>query len=163
MSDASALAAYRLHAACLSGALDDVRALLRGGAPVDGRVSDEARRRGTTPLIVASRQGHLDVVGTLLVSGTAVDLPKARGSTALLIAAQVRLPLLKASADIDHGLTPLMTAAINGQLASLRVLVELGANTAATTIVGQTAADLAQLRNHTNCAHWMRRCCALRL
>ena len=69
--DGSALAAYPLHAACHSGSLDDVRALLQGGAPVDDCAFDEDGalaedwRRAITALIVASREDRLDVVGEL--------------------------------------------------------------------------------------------------
>ena len=42
----AAFAKHPLHAACESGSLDDVRALLQGGAPVDARVSDDEAVRG---------------------------------------------------------------------------------------------------------------------
>ena len=72
-----------------AGAEAKVRALLRGGADCDGRVGPdvaEARRRGTTPLIVAAREGHVGAINILLEAGARVDLVKAGGATALLIA-----------------------------------------------------------------------------
>ena len=63
----------------------------QGGVPVDGRVSDdeavERRRRGTTPLTVASRQGHLDVVQCLIAAGAAVGHTNDDGDNALTLSA----------------------------------------------------------------------------
>ena len=48
---------------------------------------DQANQCGTTPLIMASRKGHLDVVRCLLQNHAAVDLGNAHGATPLLNAA----------------------------------------------------------------------------
>ena len=76
----SSLAGHPLHLAGHAGAEAEVRALLRGGADCDGRVGPdvaEARRRGTTPLIVAAREGHVGAINVLLEAGARVDLAKA--------------------------------------------------------------------------------------
>ena len=96
MATPASLADHLLHLACHAGAEREVRTLLRGGADCDGQVSDdaaEARRRGTTPLIVAARGGHLGTINILFEAGTRVDLAKADGSAPLLMAAAGKLEL----------------------------------------------------------------------
>ena len=64
------------------------------------------------------------------------------------------------STDND-GYTALMCAASVGQLASMRALVELGADTAVTNNFGETAMEIARQENHTHVINWLRRCAAL--
>ena len=74
-----------IHVACIRGSLDEIAALIHGGADVDA-----TGERGDTPLHHAVGQGHIAVVKALLEYGasrnkrndlamTALDLAKLNG------------------------------------------------------------------------------------
>ena len=67
-----------LCAAAKRGALDEMRALLEGGADVNVRGLLRC-----TPLILAVAEGHLEAVSLLLQHGAQVDLTNQYGDTAL--------------------------------------------------------------------------------
>lgn len=78
-----------------------VENLLIGGADVDG-----ADSYGDTPLIVAARWSHPEIVEKLLKAGANVDKQNKMGITALMLASQngnakIVTQLLKAGADIS--------------------------------------------------------------
>jgi len=97
-----------LHRAAANGQAEITRILLRAGAKVDSRNSENY-----TPLIYASKQGHLDCVNALIKAGANVDLVEHLGNTALLWAVEqlkqnqpgnfkdVIQALLEAGADPD--------------------------------------------------------------
>ena len=121
-----------------SPALVDV--LLAAGA--DGNA---AQRSGLTPLMVASRTGSIEVVRALLEHGADVNAATAEeGATALMwaVAAPHRAiveALLESGADVEasttKGMTPLLTAAQQGDIETGRLLIAAGAD------VNQPGAD----------------------
>jgi hypothetical protein len=90
-----------------------VRALLAAGADVA-----QARPDGWTPLLLASRYGHLECVRALLEAGADV--------------AQIR----------SSGVTALMTASLKGHLECVRALLEAGADVMQLSYAGTCALDL---------------------
>ena len=89
-----------------------MRELLARGAAVD-----TANNRGATPLFIASKVGHLEVVRELLARGAAVDTASDDGATPLYIASQeghfeVTRELLARGAAVDTAgaRTPLLKA-----------------------------------------------------
>ncbi|POM78140.1 TKL protein kinase [Phytophthora palmivora] len=95
-----------------------------------------ANEDGNTPLIVAARRGHLDVVEYLVDLGVDIDKQDSNGNTPLLLAARwgkldVVQYLVEEGADIEiqnkSGRTPLIWAALNDHLDVVKYLVEQGA------------------------------------
>lgn len=112
---AGAAVGVALHWACALGRLEAVRALLRGGAPVDARDGESK-----TPLMVASMQGHDGAVAALLAAGAAVEAEDPFGNRALHIAsyhgrAEAARLLSGAGAAVEardaQGVTPSLQAA----------------------------------------------------
>ena len=103
-----------------AGHLDIVKFLVRAGAQVNQPTTDN----GSTPLYIASQQGHPEVAALLLEHKATVDQPMQDGATPLYIAAHeghepiVRL-LAERGADVNAALdrdfrTVLYTAASGG-------------------------------------------------
>ena len=93
------------------------------GRGADPNVGDD---RGETPLLIASRLGWNDGVGLLLSHGALVDRANRLGETALMVAVQVR------------------------QAATVRVLLESGANPdKRDTAAGYSARDYAKRDNRS--------------
>jgi uncharacterized protein len=129
-----------LIAAALAGDADAVRRLLAGGAPVDDRAPFlNGFNDCHTPLLIACREGHEEIVGLLIDAGAdvnateptfgAVPLHKATynghaGITTRLCAAPgINLDFQGAT----NGYTPLHDALWHGYEDCARVLVEAGA------------------------------------
>jgi ankyrin repeat protein len=117
-----------MHAS-LVGTPQAMRILLDAGADVNARNAFEA-----TALVWAARDPAK--VSMLLAHGADVNVQSKQGRTPLIVAAQsnqesVRL-LLAQGADVkardDAGITPLMNAALAGDLASVRAMVDKGAD-----------------------------------
>jgi serine/threonine-protein phosphatase 6 regulatory ankyrin repeat subunit B len=111
---------------------------------------------GDTPLMWASRFGHLDVVNALLVAKADVNAINDRDGTALMLAAtygqvEVVKTLLAANANVNatnaEGATALMKAASFGrpdvQLAVAKILLDAHADVHAKTRAGISALSLA--------------------
>jgi ankyrin repeat protein len=107
-----------------------VQALLQGGADVD-----KARDDGTTPLFIASQQGHLPVVQALLQGGADTDKVADNGATPLCMSShQGHVPvvhaLLQGGADVDKArddsITPLIIATQWGHLPIVQALLQAG-------------------------------------
>jgi len=70
-----------IHVACIRGSLDDVLALIEGGADVNA-----AGDLGYTPLHHAAEDGHLDILKLLLSRGADVSAKNEFGQTPLDVA-----------------------------------------------------------------------------
>ncbi len=98
---------------------------------------DQQRDNGATALIVASREGEIDVVQDLLASNVNINLTNNDGNNALWFACfRNNLPLMalliNAGIEIDNqndnGVTVLMYAASSGKIDAVRLLLNAGAN-----------------------------------
>lgn len=142
--------------AAAAGRAESVRRLIaNGSATANGYAAD-----GFTPLGLAAFFQRRDVVATLLELGADPNLAAknaiqasplhsaAAGGPDLEI---VRL-LLDAGADPNvqqrHGFTPLHSAAHNGALAQVQLLIARGADVDAATDEGKTAVDYARERHY---------------
>ena len=98
---------------------------------------DERVDNGGTALIVASREGAIDIVQDLLANGVNINLKNNDGNNALWFACfgnnldLMRL-LINAGIDLDNqndnGVTVLMYAASSGKTDAVKLLLEKGAN-----------------------------------
>lgn len=119
--------------ACENASARMVATLLAGGADADA-----AQANGLTPLMVAARTGSREVVDMLLALGVDVDArAKETGATALMWALAVphhdiASALIEADADVSvstaKGMTPLLTAAANGDIEGALMLRKAGAD-----------------------------------
>jgi ankyrin repeat protein len=109
--------------AARNGDASRIAALAAKGEDPDGR-SDF----GLTPLVIASRLGHVEAVRALLRAGAGVNLMD--------------------SPPTRPGWTPLMNAAHKGRIEVVRVLLESGANANARAADGTTALMLAASEPH---------------
>ena len=105
---------------------------------------------GVTPLMIAAREGRLNVVTVLIKEGVDVSLPDYDGRTALHFAAgssenscEILSCLIENGADINKGRndnqTPLMVAAENGHVSVATFLIEHGADVDLQDNDGKTA------------------------
>ncbi len=142
-----------LRDSAMRGEIEIVRQAIKQGVEVDA--IDE---KGRTALLLASCDGHTDVVQLLLESDAHINHRNFDGSTALMFAASganhetVRM-LLKAGADADvvdkgEGFTALMYAAAEGQAEVVRVLLRHDADVTVRDKDGDTAADFAKQNGH---------------
>lgn len=119
----------------------------------------EARnRQDESPLMMAALKGHTDLVKKLIARGADVNKP---GWAPLHYAAtgghlEILNILLEEHAFIDaespNGTTPLMMAAQYGSTASVKLLLEAGADTAMKNQLGLTALDFARRGNRPDAA-----------
>jgi len=137
-----------------NGKLSEVQQLVSAGVSVNAQ---DAELR--TPLMWAAFNGHTAVVGFLLEKGAKVDAKDRNGRTALMYASSgpfkdtVEL-LLKKGADVDlqgtlEGFTALMTAAAEGQLEVVRLILAYGANPELKDVDGDTALSFAEQKGHS--------------
>lgn len=141
--------------------LEKVKLLLARGADVNARAST-----GITALMVAARhRGKAEVVRLLLAKGAKpnADAEVRNDASALFFAAmagdvQTAKTLVAAGAKPDHKMkllgqfvsTPLITAAVNDDVAMAEFLISKGANPNEVDTDGLTALDWATLTNHAN-------------
>jgi ankyrin repeat protein len=122
-----------LCAAVSRGDISEVDRLLASGGDANARDA-----RGRTVLLIAAREGRLDVARSLLTAGTEVDARSEGMSITPLMAAAQRgdLPLvrvlLEAGADPNassrNGAAVLARAVLAGDVPTVRVLLEAGAS-----------------------------------
>ena len=150
-----------LSVAARANKVEVVRALLEGGAKIDAQDS-----RGFSPLIAAiqTRQNSIEVVQALIEKGADVNLRDTTGvgGTALSWAAgpfsnpQIVAALVAANADVNQtnnvGMTALMWAAQFGSPATVKLLVDAGADLSVKMPSGQIALDLARQRRDSAAA-----------
>jgi ankyrin repeat protein len=118
------------------GAFSIVRALVEAGADVNGKTVlfsgiDGRDHLSESPLHRAVHAGHIECVTFLLNQGAALE---SRGA---------------------GDFTPLMTAACEGHMAIVKLLVQRGANINATMTTGHTARDCAIRRRHKHIADYL--------
>lgn len=146
-----------LFSAASAGNLDQIGALLGGGADCNSRNAE-----GATALMLAAAHGHLPVVAALLVAGAEVNAKDELGWTALMKAIynydldrgfpDIVSALIAAGAEIEtqiaYGTRPLMLAAGYGQAAVIEVLLAAGADVLATNEGGRTARTMAEYKDY---------------
>jgi len=148
-----------LTRAAREGHTEVVRLLLEKGANIKARTNT-----GNTPLSLASYRGHAEIVKLLLDRGAEVNLVDANNRTALSLASRyghsaiVKL-LMDRGALIDAGASgkkqkgspasqDLVRAALLGDAAKVRQLLDSGANARVTTDSGDTPLTLAAGLGH---------------
>lgn len=150
-----------LHLAALFAPTAVAELLIARGA--DWRVT---ANEGETPLHFAAMAGNTQLVEKLLQAGADVNAREADGMTPLSRAAyytdssdMLRL-LANAGAELcprvgENGTTPLHLAAMSGQIANLRTLIDLGLDINLRTTAGDTALLRALVANHTECVKFL--------
>ena len=125
-----------------------------------GAVVDLPRGTGASALHLASQEGKLEAVRSLLRAGADVNLAVADewGNSPIMCAATkghaaVIKALAEAGADVNfaramNSVTALVMASQNGHEAAVRVLLSLGADPRLTCPNGDTALGAAKLCNH---------------
>jgi ankyrin repeat protein len=133
-----------LYRAAVAGETDLAELLLRAGA--DPNLLSGGESEGT-PLCAAACWGFAGIVRALLAHGANPNLPEDEAWTPLRWAAAhghagVARELLAAGADPDLR-APIGDAARRGSLATVRLLLEFGANPSEPDLEGSTAIELA--------------------
>ena len=150
--------ASMLFAAAHAGRSDIVKTMLDSGSDPNASVAT-----GWTPLLIAAAEGHEGVVAVLLEAGAAPNAKNELGRTALMFASSkgfsaIVRNLLARGADPNvaptdaQGWTGLMVAARTGQLETVQMLLNNGADAAAKDKNGATALSLAEAQGHSNVA-----------
>lgn len=124
------------------GDISIIQRLLDNGANANGLPGEDS-----TPLMVAIENRRLDVAEAIIDHGALVNIRAANGMSALHLAAATGLAetkfLLDAGADIEAvesltGGTPLSYACMQGDVETVRLLLERGANPCAKTLTGHS-------------------------
>ncbi|KAM7125643.1 ankyrin repeat domain-containing protein 29 isoform 2-T3 [Molossus nigricans] len=139
--------ATALFLAAQGGYLDVTRLLLSSGAKVN-----QPRQDGTAPLWIASQMGHSEVVRVMLLRGAERDAARDDGTTALLKAANkgynnVIEELLKFSPTLGilkNGTSALHAAVLSGNIRTVALLLEAGADPALRNKANKLPAELTK-------------------
>ncbi|XP_023386577.1 ankyrin repeat domain-containing protein 29 isoform X1 [Pteropus vampyrus] len=139
--------ATALFLAAQGGYLDVTRLLLSSGAKVN-----QPRQDGTAPLWIASQMGHSEVVRVMLLRGADRDAARNDGTTALLKAANkgynnVIEELLKFSPTLGilkNGTSALHAAVLSGNIKTVALLLEAGADPALKNKANKLPAELTK-------------------
>ncbi|MGF1647983.1 MAG: ankyrin repeat domain-containing protein [Kineosporiaceae bacterium] len=140
LADENAVAGHLLMSAVARGAVETVRALLARGAAADARFPIvNGFNDAHTPLLVAARDGHAEIVEVLCAAGADVNATEPTFGAVPLHKATynghadiVRILVAQPGIDLDrqgitNGYTPLHDALWHGYADCARVLVEAGA------------------------------------
>jgi ankyrin repeat protein len=169
------------YLACVSGNAEMMGKLLKAGVDVNGSFL----HHGETPLMVAARTGRPEAVKLLMEAGAKVEMKETlRQTTALMWAAEqghaevIKL-LIDSGADINAastveeakkrrgvvyeqgenqhtgGVTPLVLAARQGNLAAVQALAEGGADLNKASGDGSSAMVVAVQNGHYNVARYL--------
>ena len=120
---------------------------------------NEKKDNGATPLIVASREGEIDIVRDLLACDINLDLKNNDGNNALWFACfnnnlTIMSLLINAGIELnnqnDNGVTVLMYAASTGKIDAVKLLLKIGANPDLTNLDDFRAIDFASTREILN-------------
>ncbi|XP_047684131.1 ankyrin repeat domain-containing protein 29 isoform X5 [Prionailurus viverrinus] len=136
-----------LLAASQYGHMQVVETLLKHGANIHDQLYD-----GATALFLAAQGGYLDVIRLLLSSGAKVNQPRQDGTTALLKAANkgyndVIKELLKFSPTLGilkNGTSALHAAVLSGNIKTVALLLEAGADPALRNKANELPAELTK-------------------
>ena len=153
---------FALVAAIKAGSLQDVHELVASGAPVNARLPFSGSTDDNyTPLAIAAREGHVEIVRLLLdrganprraiglFAGTALHEACYFGHADVVrVMTEPRDHAGTAGSELDaqgalNGMTPLHDAVWHGHLEAARVLVEAGARLDLKTHAGLTPRELA--------------------
>lgn len=150
----------QLQAMAHDGDLKGVEEAIKSGVDVNGMEEE-----GRTALMLASFNGHSEVILKLLDAGAVIDRRDVMGRTALLYAATgpfpeaVRILLDKGAepnvVDSDEHFSPLMHAAAEGHLDVVKILLEAGSNPALMDVDGDNAASFARQAGHIEVATYL--------
>lgn len=126
--------------------------------PWAGGNAQAADERGVTPLFMAAKHGHRDVVALLLERGATVNPARQDGVTPLFIVAQegqrdVVALLLEKGADVNGqarigGVTLLHVGAFRGDQDIVTLLLQHGADKNVRLSSGERLVDLAHKQGH---------------
>ena len=143
-----------LMRAAFTGKLDAVQSLVSEG--VSPNTTDSEQH---TPLMWAAFNGHTSVVRYLLDKSAKLDAKDESGRSALMYAssgphAETVDLFLKKGAEVDvqgtlEGFTALMTAAAEGQMEVVRLLLRHGADPALKDVDGDMAESFARQNGHS--------------
>ena len=143
----------KLRQAAAEGNLLRVETFLRQG--INAQAADGL---GTTPLLLAAKHGHRDVVALLLDQGAVINSARQDGVTPLFIAVQegrqdVVALLLEKGADVNMqarvgGVTLLHIGAYRGDEKIVTLLLQHGADKNARMSSGERPLDLARTQGH---------------
>ncbi|CAK7311130.1 Ankyrin repeat domain-containing protein 29 [Vulpes lagopus] len=136
-----------LLAASQYGHMQVVETLLKHGANIHDQLYD-----GTAPLWIASQMGHSEVVRVMLLRGADRDAARNDGTTALLKAANkgyndVIEELLKFSPTLGilkNGTSALHAAVLSGNIKTVTLLLEAGADPALRNKANELPAELTK-------------------
>lgn len=139
--------ATSLFLAAQGGYVDVIRLLLTYGAK-----ANQPRQDGTTALWIAAQLGYSEAVRVLLLRGADRDASRIDGTSALFKAAakgfsDVIEELLKFSPTLGvlkNGSTALHAAVLGGNIKSVALLLEAGANPSMRNKANELPADLTQ-------------------
>lgn len=125
---------------------------------------DFANSKGTTALMRASQEGHVDITRALIDAGVDVNRRNHEGMNALMLASQrghadIVMILIEAGATKDEqtaqGSTALMLACKRGHEKCVEVLVSMGAEIFMRDRRYRTARDTALRRSHHGLLVWL--------